>query len=377
MSEQKPWTSSDGSAPTSHEAGPLGSSGQSVRDEALDFLAKIALENPSLASATLDAEVDLLLGRATFARSITASSSRLVRFDDDDEPADGGVDFGWYGSLVARAPALDDSMTAVAARAVEIGLFASERLELMDRSTITRRELAQLRTLIAEGESAWNWLILTNIRLVFHWSKGVARSIDPDWAQDAFQVGVIGLMRGLQGWDYLRGYRLSTFVSWHIRQHIQRWRANEVTLVRLPVHIWERLSREPDALPDDIQVLIDRSQNIASLEAMRDGEEDEDWDGGLGDVEERLDRDRLIATLLDGLTEQQADILRRRHGIGKGDPEPMTLEEIGRIYGVTRERIRQIEKKTVDLLRLKMLGLCPEESPRRSGKKKVAGECLD
>ena len=376
MSAQQAWTAPEGTEPTSPEAGSLGAPADSVQDEALRYLEQLALVNPSLANATLDAEVDALLGRAAITTPTKATTNEPIQLDEDDERIDNDVDFGWYGALLAGVPPLDDDKTAEAARAVEVGLLASERLERLDRSTATRRELSELYTLIEEGEAAWNWLILTNIRLVFHWSNGVARSIDPDWAQDAFQVGVLGLMRGLQGWDYSMGYRLSTFVSWHIRQQIQRWRANEVTLIRLPVHIWERLNREPDALPDDVVALVDRAQNVASFETMRDREEDEAWDGGLGEVEERADRDRLVAALLDGLTEQQADILRRRHGLGEGSPEPMTLEEIGVVYRVTRERIRQIEKKTINKLRANVLGLPLEETPKRGRKKKIASERL-
>lgn len=374
MSAQGSWTAPDGSELTSPDAGMSSTPTESVQNEALRFLEQLALDSPSLADATLDAEVDALLGRAPTTTPTKATTNEPIKLDEDDERADDDDDFSWYGALLAGIPPLDDYKTADAARAVEVGLFASERLEQLDRSTVTRRELSELYTLVEEGQTAWNWLILTNIRLVFHWSKGVARSIDPDWAQDAFQVGVLGLMRGLQGWDYSMGYRLSTFVSWHIRQHIQRWRANEVTLIRLPVHIWERLNREPDALPDDVVALIDRAQNLASFEAMRDRDEDEAWDGGLGDTEERADRDRLVATLFDGLTEQQADILRRRHGLGEDSPEPMTLEEIGVVYDVTRERIRQIEKKTMDKLRAKVTALQASES---SGDEQVASKRLN
>lgn len=377
MPAQQSWSAPDGNEPTSPDAGARGEHEQSVHDEALHFLEQLALDSPSLARATLDAEVDTLLGRAPAITPTKVTTNEALKLDDDDERPDEDVDFSWYGSLLARVPALDDDRTADAARTVEVGLFASERLERLDRSTVKRRDLAELHTLIEEGQAAWDWLILTNIRLVFHWSKGVARSISPDWAEDAFQVGVLGLMRGLQGWDYSMGYRLSTFVSWHIRQHIQRWRANEVTLIRLPVHIWERLNGEPDTLSDDTLLLIERAQNLASFEAMRDREEDEAWDGGLGDVEDRLDRERLVAGLFDGLTEQQADILRRRHGIGEDDPEPMTLEEIGVLYRVTRERIRQIEKKTMERLRAKALGLPDDGTPKRRRKKKVTSDRVD
>jgi len=345
-----------------------------VQDETLRFLEQLALEDPSLAEATLDAEVDSVLGR-TPAKPRPKTAREPIRIDDDEEP-ERGPDFSWYGALVANAPQLDEQETADVAQAVEVGLFAQQRLSELDWSTAKRRDVADLNTLIAEGNAAWETLILANIRLVFHWSKGVARSVDSDWAQDAFQVGVIGLMRGLQGWDYSMGYRLSTFVTWHIRQHIQRWRANEVTIIRLPVHVWEQLNRDEEGVSDEVMALVKRSQDLASFEAMLDRNEDAAWDGGLEAVEEDLDKDLLLGGLFSWVTEQQEDILRRRYGIGEDDPEPMTLEEIGVVYGVTRERIRQIEKKALDMIR-ERLGVPSGGGAKHERNKKGRGKHLD
>jgi DNA-directed RNA polymerase specialized sigma subunit len=99
--------------------------------------------------------------------------------------------------------------TIAAARAVEVGLFAEGRLETVDRAQVTRMHVRDLRTLVDNGRQAFQRLIVSNLRLVFHWSKGVASSLGEDWAQDAFQVGCIGLIRGLQGWDYTQGYALT------------------------------------------------------------------------------------------------------------------------------------------------------------------------
>gem|GEM_PF-4118884 len=122
--------------------------------------------------------------------------------------------------------------------------------------------------------------------------------------------------------------------------------------------------------------LVKRSQDLASFEAMLDRNEDAAWDGGLEAVEEDLDKDLLLGGLFSWVTEQQEDILRRRYGIGEDDPEPMTLEEIGVVYGVTRERIRQIEKKALDMIR-ERLGVPSGGGAKHERNKKGRGKHLD
>lgn len=321
---------------------------------ALTFLEQLLAANPDIDSAALESEVDTLLGR-TPQRATPKVDRRWaakVEEDPDDAP-----DFGWYQQLLTRAPAVDDEYIDEAARRVEAGLFAEERLAGLDRALTSRRELSELHTLVKEGREAWNFMVLSNLRLVFHWSKGVARSVDSDWAQDAFQVGCIGLMRGLQGWDYRMGYKLSTFVSWHVRQAIQRWRANDVMIIRVPVHVWEALGADESDLNDALRESAERAQDLASLQAMHyDRGEDEAWDGGFEELETTIDRDRLVGTLLDGLDERSLDIVQRRFGLRDDLDGPMTLDEIGEVWGVTRERIRQLEKKILDSLRAKANG---------------------
>lgn len=252
-------------------------------------------------------------------------------------------------------PLLDHAETIVAARQIEIGLFAEERLEnggLIPNST--RREL---RTLADEGRRAFELLTLSNLRLVFHWAKGVATSVGEDWVQDAFQAGCIGLMRGLQGWDYTKGYQLSTFISWHIRQQIQRWRMNETSMIRVPVHVWSKLDAEMSR--DGADSLLDAARLALDIAYLEDLSEDEieslkqtcESDDPLFAVAVDIDRRRQIDELLATLDERAEMVIRLRNGLGDRD-EDMTLDAIGAIYGVTRERIRQIEKKAMDALRL-------------------------
>lgn len=347
-----------------------------AHSDALRFLEQLLTSNPELGAAALESEVDTLLGKTP--RRVTSKVDRRwaekVEADPDDAP-----DFGWYQQLLALAPAVDDDYISEAARRVEVGLFAGERLAGIDRAVTSRREMAELRTLVKEGREAWSFMVLSNLRLVFHWSKGVARSVDSDWAQDAFQVGCIGLMRGLQGWDYRMGYKLSTFVSWHVRQAIQRWRANDVMIIRVPVHVWEALSSEDSDLTGELRESAERAQDLASLEAMfHDRGEDPAWDGGFHELEERIEREYILGSLLEGLDERSLDIIQRRFGLHEDLDSPMTLDEIGDVWGVTRERIRQLEKKILSSLRARANGeAAAVATSKRVRRQKRGGEILD
>ena len=241
--------------------------------------------------------------------------------------------------------------TIAAARTVEAGLFAEKRLDALDRATVTRTHMCDLRTLIDEGLEAFRTLIVSNLRLVFHWSKGVASSLGVDWAQDAFQAGCIGLIRGLQSWDYTKGYALSTYVSWHIRAQIQRWRWNEVALIRLPVHVWEQMEYDSDRLSAAIEVAALRALDIVPLEDVKEDDLSLAWDGGIEEINRHVEMRRLVAQLFNALTEREADVLKLRYGVGGISDGPMTLDAIGQMYGVTRERIRQIENKAFEKLK--------------------------
>ncbi|WP_309104956.1 sigma-70 family RNA polymerase sigma factor [Microbacterium sp.] len=337
--------------------GQIGSAGEpGAHDDALRFLESVLAGNPELSDAALGAEVDALLGRQAPRAASKPPVRRWKPASDDDE----APEFGWLEHLLELAPAPDNEYVNEAARRVEVGLFAEERIAQSDLSQLSRWDIAELSTLAAEGKEAWRWLVLSNLRLVFHWSKGVARSVDPDWAQDAFQVGCIGLMRGLQGWDYRMGYKLSTFVSWHVRQAIQRWRANDVMIVRVPVHVWDALNSGDAALSSELRASAMRAQSVASLDAMlHDRGEDAPWDGGLEAIEDRIDRERAMKDLLSDLDHRSLDIVERRFGLRDDLDVPMTLDEIGDVWNVTRERIRQLEKKILIALRARANGEVP------------------
>lgn len=321
-----------------------------VSDDLSALLAELEAAMPDLSADVLDREVAELLGREATVPSSSAAKSRREQ-PNERRRKSGRSEFEWYTHLVARWSVMSQPQTIAAAIEIEAGLFAAERLATTERATLDRRTNADLHRLVEIGERSFARLVLSNLRLVFHWSKGVAQSVDSDWAQDAFQAGCLGLMRGIQGWDYKMGFTLSTFVSWHVRQAIQRWRANEILLIRIPVHVWESLNSEDKDLAPALQLAATRAQNIFSLDEM-DGEEPWfEYDGGLNDATDDVERAATLSKALDSIPEREGLVLRMRYGIGDDIAEPMTLEAIGAAFGFTRERARQLETRGKDKLK--------------------------
>jgi len=321
---------------------------QSHFDSLLKLLEQVESNHQGLVEQQAAREVDALLERAPNGGTATPASSTVTRGSSahaDEHRLSGGA-FDWYQPLVAAVPELDVNGTVDAAKAIEVGLLARERLSLMDVATTVRSEVIALHTLAERGEAEFERLILSNVRLVFHWVKPVARSVGEDWLQDAFQVGVMGLMRGIQGWDHKQGFALSTYVSWHIRQSIQRWKANEVDLIRLPVHVTDKLKNAPDNLSANMHAAIKRSRALTHIDEIVDIDEGLVWDGGIGAVASSLTRTANVERILGALNDQQAEVIRLRFGLDDGLER--TLEQIGAKLGVTRERIRQIEKKAFE-----------------------------
>ena len=331
---------------TELRASPLAGFGTEFELEAL--LHSIESASPEVQSGRLAADVDELLGRSpVLSSSVIGSASRsFSRVKRKSKPR-----FEWFQDIAVSAKQLDDDQVVVAAKAVEIGLLAREVLATTASDQLGRRERIDFEELARQGHEAYTALILANLRLVFHWSKGIAHAHGEHWAQDAFQAGCIGLMRGLQGYDYEKGFKLSTYVSWHIRQAIQRWRANEISLIRLPVHIWDVLNSESAKLEPKVQLLVDQSQNMVCWKDLDEHADRLINDGGVGELLRVLDRSRLVDKLMSTLTDREQGVLRLRFGLGGDGSEPMTLDQIGEAYGLTRERIRQIEAKSLRSLR--------------------------
>ncbi|KAB2972581.1 RNA polymerase sigma factor [Streptomyces sp. SS1-1] len=284
--------------------------------------------------------------------------------------------FRQYLREIGRIPLLTAAEEVELARRVEAGLFAEEKLA---RTPDLESRLAQdLDRLVVLGRMAKRRLIEANLRLVVSVAKRyVGRGLT---MLDLVQEGNLGLIRAVEKFDYARGYKFSTYATWWIRQAMSRALADQARTIRVPVHVVELINRvvrvqrrmlqergyEPtpeevaahlDLPPERVSEVLRLAQEPVSLHAPVGEEEDV----ALGDLIEDGDatspvesaaflllREHLEA-VLSTLGERERKVVQLRYGLADG--RPRTLEEIGRIFGVTRERIRQIESKTLNKLR--------------------------
>ncbi|MFI6402791.1 RNA polymerase sigma factor [Streptomyces sp. NPDC050548] len=284
--------------------------------------------------------------------------------------------FRQYLREIGRIPLLTAAEEVELARRVEAGLFAEERLG--SAPDLDSQLALDLDKLVVMGRMAKRRLIEANLRLVVSVAKRyVGRGLT---MLDLVQEGNLGLIRAVEKFDYARGYKFSTYATWWIRQAMSRALADQARTIRVPVHVVELINRvvrvqrrmlqergyEPtpeevadhlDLAPERVSEVLRLAQEPVSLHAPV-GEED---DVALGDLIEDGDatspvesaaflllRQHLEA-VLSTLGERERKVVQLRYGLADG--RPRTLEEIGRIFGVTRERIRQIESKTLNKLR--------------------------
>ncbi|WP_443059254.1 RNA polymerase sigma factor [Streptomyces sp. NBC_00435] len=284
--------------------------------------------------------------------------------------------FRQYLREIGRIPLLTAVEEVELARRVEAGLFAEEKLG--GGAGLDLQLTLDLDKLVVMGRMAKRRLIESNLRLVVSVAKRyVGRGLT---MLDLVQEGNLGLIRAVEKFDYARGYKFSTYATWWIRQAMSRALADQARTIRVPVHVVELINRvvrvqrrmlqergyEPTAeevavhlelTPERVLEVLRLAQEPVSLHAPV-GEED---DVALGDLIEDGDaaspvesaaffllREHLEA-VLSTLGERERKVVQLRYGLADG--RPRTLEEIGRIFGVTRERIRQIESKTLNKLR--------------------------
>ena len=318
------------------------------------------------------------------AADLTAAD--LTAAEDADEPSAPALDegsgpaadlFRQYLREIGRVALLTAVEEVELARQVEAGLFAEEYLN--SRPALDDDRLAdELDQLVVLGRIAKRRLIEANLRLVVSVAKRyVGRGLT---MLDLVQEGNLGLIRAVEKFDYARGYKFSTYATWWIRQAMSRALADQARTIRVPVHVVELINRvvrvqrrllqehgcEPtpaevarvlELSPERIAEVLRLAQEPVSLHAPV-GEED---DVALGDLIEDGDaaspvesaafmllREHLEA-VLSTLGERERKVVQLRYGLVDG--RPRTLEEIGRLFGVTRERIRQIESKTLNKLR--------------------------
>ncbi|MGK5558101.1 sigma-70 family RNA polymerase sigma factor [Actinomadura kijaniata] len=283
-----------------------------------------------------------------------------------------------YLARIGRTPLLTAEQEVELAKRIEAGLLARERLD--SGTGLTDEDRADLEWIAADGRRAKAHMVEANLRLVVSLAKRYAGRGLP--LTDLVQEGNLGLIRAVEKFEYRRGLKFSTYAVWWIKQSLGRALADQSRVVRLPSHVVEvvnrmnrtrrelvlELDREPTTAelaaalelpPAKVELLRRQSAEPVSLHA-RIGD---DADGGeLGDLIEDTDTpdpsDVVAASLLRAeldrvmdatLTEREADVIALRFGLAGG--EPKTLDEVGRRFGVTRERIRQIEAKGMAKLR--------------------------
>ncbi|MBT2492308.1 RNA polymerase sigma factor [Streptomyces sp. ISL-96] len=284
--------------------------------------------------------------------------------------------FRQYLREIGRIPLLTAAEEVDLARRVEAGLFAEERLS--SYPDLDSQLAVDLDKLVVMGRMAKRRLIEANLRLVVSVAKRyVGRGLT---MLDLVQEGNLGLIRAVEKFDYARGYKFSTYATWWIRQAMSRALADQARTIRVPVHVVELINRvvrvqrrmlqergyEPtpqevathlELTPERVSEVLRLAQEPVSLQSPV-GEEDDVAFGDLiedGDAASPVEsaaflllREHLEA-VLSTLGERERKVVQLRYGLADG--RPRTLEEIGRIFGVTRERIRQIESKTLNKLR--------------------------
>jgi RNA polymerase primary sigma factor len=315
------------------------------------------------------------------AESSAFETEKLAEVDLDDQTPAMGDSVHTYLKSIGRTSLLTAEQEVDLAKRIEAGLFAEHKLDsLAQESSVGlddnfRRELE----LVAEdGRRAKAHMLEANLRLVVSVAKKYSdRGLS---LLDVVQEGNLGLIRAVEKFDYTKGYKFSTYAMWWIRQAIQRGFADSARTIRLPVHVLEmlsklsrverdmhqRLGREPtpeelavelDRTPDQIEELLRTSRQPISLDSTIG----EDGETSIGDLiedvdapeaSELVDRQLMAEQLrsaLDALTPREATIMAMRFGLYDGNPH--TLDEIGRALGLTRERIRQLEKQSLSKLR--------------------------
>jgi RNA polymerase sigma factor (sigma-70 family) len=260
---------------------------------------------------------------------------------------------------------------------IEAGLYAAHLLETEKRISVTRKR--ELSAVVRDGERAKDHLVRANLRLVVSLAKRYTGHGMP--FLDLIQEGNMGLIRAVEKFDYTKGFKFSTYATWWIRQAISRAMADQSRTIRLPVHLVEQvnkmqrlrrelnqqfgrevthaeLAHELDITEERVRELIDLSRDLVSLDQTVGADDDASLGDFIADqqasgaaeeaVEEQFMRNQL-RTVLDSLEAREAAVVRMRYGLDGGQPK--TLDEIGREFKLSRERIRQIERETMAKLR--------------------------
>ncbi|MFC6017138.1 RNA polymerase sigma factor [Plantactinospora solaniradicis] len=285
-----------------------------------------------------------------------------------------------YLKQIGKVPLLNAEQEVELAKRIEAGLYAAERLRAAEEGEekLVREMQRDLMWISRDGERAKNHLLEANLRLVVSLAK---RYTGRGMAfLDLIQEGNLGLIRAVEKFDYTKGYKFSTYATWWIRQAITRAMADQARTIRIPVHMVEvinklgriqrellqdlgreptpeELAKEMDITPEKVLEIQQYAREPISLDQTIGDEGDSQLGDFIEDSEAVVAVDAVSFSLLQDqlqqvlqtLSEREAGVVRLRFGLTDG--QPRTLDEIGQVYGVTRERIRQIESKTMSKLR--------------------------
>ena len=307
----------------------------------------------------------------------------LKASEEDDAPAQTVMTAGAtadpvkdYLKQIGRVALLNAELEVELATRVEAGLFAEAKLK--DEKKLEKKLKRELEWLVEDGKRAKNHLLEANLRLVVSLAKRyTGRGM---LFLDLIQEGSLGLIRAVEKFDYTKGYKVSTYATWWIRQAITRAMADQARTIRIPVHMVEvinklarvqrqmlqdlgreptpeELAKELDMTPEKVVEVQKYGREPISLHTPLGEEGDSEFGDLIEDSEAVVPADAVSFTLLqeqlhsvlDTLSEREAGVVAMRFGLTDGQPK--TLDEIGKVYGVTRERIRQIESKTMSKLR--------------------------
>ncbi len=332
-----------------------------------------------------DEEEDEESTKPAFTEPLPTGAIVISSSDEDDVPvystqitgatADPVKD---YLKQIGKVPLLNAAEEVELAMRIEAGLFAEEKLSHMSPAEKSSQLGLDLQWVARDGQRAKSHLLGANLRLVVSLAKRyTGRGMQ---FLDLIQEGNLGLIRAVEKFDYTKGFKFSTYATWWIRQAITRAMADQARTIRIPVHMVEvinklarvqrqmlqDLGREPT--PEELSKELDMTPEKV-VEVQKYGREPislhtplgEDGDSEFGDLIEDTEAvvpadavgftmlQRQLESLLDSLSEREAGVIRMRFGLGDGQPK--TLDQIGDTFGVTRERIRQIESKTMAKLR--------------------------
>jgi RNA polymerase primary sigma factor len=307
----------------------------------------------------------------------------LKASEEDDAPAQTVMTAGAtadpvkdYLKQIGRVALLNAELEVELATRIEAGLFAEEKIK--EDKKIDKKFKRELEWIVEDGKRAKNHLLEANLRLVVSLAKRyTGRGM---LFLDLIQEGNLGLIRAVEKFDYTKGYKFSTYATWWIRQAITRAMADQARTIRIPVHMVEvinklarvqrqmlqdlgreptpeELAKELDMTPEKVVEVQKYGREPISLHTPLGEEGDSEFGDLIEDSEAVKPEESVTFTILQeqlmqvlgGLTNREADVIKARYGLTDGQPK--TLDEIGKVHGVTRERIRQIESKTMSKLR--------------------------